>query len=96
MHFPGSDIDRRQKFYEQEYGTVFLHPNWWHEDEDILGTSRNIYPSRDLTGERARLWRQMYNERERRLKDCLTDAAFKFGADTFYPRWRNDDRYETL
>jgi len=96
MHFPGSDIDWRQEFYEQEYGTVFLHPNWWHEDEDILGTSRNIYPSRDLTGERARLWRQMYNERERRLKDCLTDAAFKFGADSFFPRWRDDSRFGTL
>jgi hypothetical protein len=93
MHFPGNRIDQNQSFYEQQYGTRFLCPQWWLVDEDQFLNSGRVVPSRDLDGERLGLWKRMLRERDEKLRNCLTTAAFRQAADTYFPRWRSDPRY---
>lgn len=96
LHFPGNEIDRNQSFYEQKYGTRFLSPDWWKGEDDPLVASRNIIPSRDLEGEGITLWKKMFGERQQQLKDCLTPKAFRLAAETYFPDWRLDSRYDEL
>ena len=93
-HFPGSEIDGNRRFYEEKYGSQFLSPRWWHEDEDQFEGGRKVIPSHDLTGERRKIWSKMIAEREPRFRDNLSPIAFHIAADTYWPDWRNDPRYK--
>jgi radical SAM superfamily enzyme YgiQ (UPF0313 family) len=94
MHFPGSELDRNQSFYEAEFGSRFLSPEWWLGEKDPLASSRLVIPSRDLDGERVGLWKTMFESRDEGFRRNLTPAAFHFAADTYFPHWRSDPRYE--
>lgn len=96
MHFPGSQIDHNRSYYEQQFGTVFLNPEWWHENSNPFITSRQVIPSSDLTGDRADLWRRMFDERVATLKAAMTDKAFRLAAESYFPQWMADQRYASL
>jgi uncharacterized Fe-S cluster-containing radical SAM superfamily protein len=96
MHFPGSQIDHNRSYYEQQFGAVFLNPEWWLEDSNPFVASRQVIPSRDLTGERVDLWRSMFVERVVTLKAAMTDKAFRLAAESYFPRWAADQRYARI
>ncbi|MEW6051014.1 MAG: radical SAM protein [Candidatus Zixiibacteriota bacterium] len=93
MHFPGSAVDREQAYFQKECGTQFLCGDWWYKDEDPFVSSRQVIPSSDLSGERVSLWREMFQERDARLRDALIPEAFRMAAATLYSNWMNDPRY---
>jgi radical SAM superfamily enzyme YgiQ (UPF0313 family) len=94
MHFPGSELDRNQSFYEREFGSAFLSPEWWRGDKEPLASSRRVIPSSDLQGGRTDLWKRMYESRDENFRKNLTTQTFRFAADTYFPEWRRDPRYE--
>ena len=94
MDFPGCEIDRNRTFYETTFGTRFLSPDWWRDENvDQFEACRKNEPSSDLTGDRANLWQEMVNEREARMRDVLTDRAFRFAAQAFFTKWQDDPRF---
>ncbi|HWR81779.1 MAG TPA: radical SAM protein [Candidatus Deferrimicrobium sp.] len=93
MHFPGSAVDRDRKLLEEQFGTQFLSPEWWHLDEDPYVSARRVISSTDLGAERLDLWKTMLSEREEALKGCLTPEAFHLAADNYFPHWKLDSRY---
>lgn len=46
--FPGSHTHRHLKHYEEKYGTVVKHQEWWKEQGDHYKLATSIIPSRDL------------------------------------------------
>jgi radical SAM superfamily enzyme YgiQ (UPF0313 family) len=96
MHFPGSEIDHNREYYEKEFGTVFLNPQWWFDEMNPHITSRQVVPSADLTGERTDLWKKMFRERLPALKSAMTDRAYQLAAESYYPDWAQDQRYAEI
>ncbi|MEP0827094.1 MAG: B12-binding domain-containing radical SAM protein [bacterium] len=95
MHFPGSEIYQNQGRYEKEFGAKFPG-KWWLEEADPFVSSRQVVPSSELGGDETELWRKMYREREQKFKDGLTDIAFRIAAQSYYPGWSKDRRYQEL
>jgi hypothetical protein len=93
LHFPGSEVDHNQVFYEREFGVEFLCPDWWHLDNDPYVSARRVVPSHDLRGDRTELWKQMFRERVETFKSSLSRDAFRLAAENYYPRWQSDSRY---
>lgn len=93
MDFPGCEIDQNRKFYENNFGARFLSPDWWRQDVDQFDACRNSEPSADLSGSRAGLWQQLVSEREDRMRNVLTDNAFRFAAQSFFRHWQDDARF---
>jgi anaerobic magnesium-protoporphyrin IX monomethyl ester cyclase len=96
MHFPGSEVDRHRRYYEEEFGAQFLSPTWWIEDEDQYAGALKTVPSSDLSGEGVTLYRKMLSERTDSLKNALAPTAFNFAAETQYSDWQYDARYSPL
>lgn len=96
MHFPGSALDRNRSYYEKEFGSVFLDPSWWREDGDHFVSGRKVIPSRELRGEKTELWKKMLKDRDEELKKCLAPEAFSLAANTYFPDWQYDPRYEDI
>jgi radical SAM superfamily enzyme YgiQ (UPF0313 family) len=96
MHFPGSELDRNRIYYENEFGSRFLSPDWWRQDEEQLAGSKRVIPSRDLAGERTDLWKRMFEARDAEFRRNLSKRAFSFAADTYFPHWRTDPRYQQV
>jgi radical SAM superfamily enzyme YgiQ (UPF0313 family) len=92
MHFPGCELDTNQAFYEQQYGTRFLSPEWWKLPEDQYTNSLRTVPSTDLADDVDR-WYTMLLERDVAMRGALSDTAFRFAARRYYPEWTNDRRY---
>jgi radical SAM superfamily enzyme YgiQ (UPF0313 family) len=93
-HFPGSEVDRNRQMYEEQYGSQFLCPDWWRVEGDQYDNGRMVYPSRDLSDDRSRLWARMIRDRDEAFKRNLTPQAFHLAADTFFPDWKSDPRYQ--
>lgn len=93
MHFPGCDCDARREYYEQEFGSRFLAPNWWTEDRDQYENSLRFVPSGDLDNGGTGLWRTMLDERGEKMKVALSDRAFRFAANKYFGNWKDDPRY---
>jgi len=94
-HFPGSEIDLNRAVYEEKYGTRFLSPEWWKIEEDQFEGGRKVIPSRELADDdKKNLWRKLVAERERSFRDNLIPTAFRIAADTYWPDWQKDPRYE--
>jgi radical SAM superfamily enzyme YgiQ (UPF0313 family) len=93
MDFPGCEIDKNRDFYRKNFGTRFLSPDWWREDIDQFDACRHSEPSDDLSGSRVGLWQQLLNERDDRLRNVLTDKAFRFAAESYFRHWQDDPRF---
>jgi len=93
MHFPGCDLDFNRSRYETEFGTTFDCGDWWRRDDDQYEASMRTAPSRDLSGERAGLWKEMLDQRESAIRDSLALPAFKFAATKYFQHWKTDARY---
>ncbi|UCD16855.1 MAG: B12-binding domain-containing radical SAM protein [Candidatus Zixiibacteriota bacterium] len=93
MHFPGCELDTNRKYYEETFGSRYLSPEWWKDDEDQYENSQRFVPSRDLDGANVDLWKRMHAEREQRMKDTLAPRAFRFAANKYFLDWRDDPRY---
>jgi radical SAM superfamily enzyme YgiQ (UPF0313 family) len=93
LHFPGSELDRNQAFYEQEFGAQFLGGDWWQKDEDPYVNARRVVPSIDLRGERMDLWKQMFKDRIDAFKSSLSPDAFRLAAENYYQQWKFDPKY---
>ncbi|HKK20128.1 MAG TPA: radical SAM protein [candidate division Zixibacteria bacterium] len=96
MHYPGCELDRNRTFYEQEFGSQFLSPEWWREDRDQYEGSLDSYPSGDLTNGRQGLWGDLLSLREERFRCGLADDAFRYAAEKYFPEWLNDPRYQQI
>lgn len=94
MHFPGCECDWNRELFENRYGSKFLSPNWWREQSDQYEGSMNIIPSSDFIGGDLDLWKLKMNEREAAMKASLSQKAFKFVAEAYFPQWKNDPRYQ--
>lgn len=92
MHFPGCELDRNQAYYEQQFGTRFLTPEWWKIAEDQYTNSMRTVPSADLDNDIDR-WFTMLTERDAAMRSALAEKAFRFAASRYYPEWKNDSRY---
>lgn len=93
MHYPGCELDRNRRHYEQLFGTEFYSPEWWREDRDQYIASLNSIPSSDLSGERKELWGQLLEAREERYRTGLSETAFRYAAEKYHPAWLEDPRY---
>ncbi len=93
MHFPGCAIDSDRNFYEREYGSRFPCGDWWLHDSDQYEASMNVIPSRDLDNGNVGLWQRMLDERQNRMKSCLSEKAYRFAARKYFLDWQNDQRY---
>ncbi len=93
MQFPGCDCDTRQAYYEQTYGSRYLSPHWWLEDNDQYESSLNFVPSADLDNGRVGYWQEMLQQRQERMKTSLSDRAFRFAAAKYFQIWKDDPRY---
>ena len=93
MHYPGCELDRNREHYEQTYGSRFFSPEWWREDRDQYLASLDSIPSKNLEGERKELWGQMLQAREDLYKSKLSETAFRYAAEKYYPAWQDDPQY---
>jgi radical SAM superfamily enzyme YgiQ (UPF0313 family) len=93
MHFPGCELDTNKRYYEETYGSRFLSPAWWRENEDQYENSMRFVPSQDLDGENVDLWKRMLADRDEQLKSTLAPRAFKFASHKYFMHWKNDPRY---
>lgn len=94
MHFPGCAIDSNREFFETEFGSKFLSDHWWTESEDQYENSLLFVPSSELDGENRLIWQTMIDDRFEQFKAALTDRAFRYAANKYFPEWKNDPRYE--
>jgi anaerobic magnesium-protoporphyrin IX monomethyl ester cyclase len=94
MDFPGCDIDTNRAEYERLYGCRFLAGEWWKVETDQYEASQKFVPSSDLDGDNVGLWEMMIKQRERRMRDTLAPAAFRFAAQKYFWEWRNDPRFQ--
>lgn len=94
MHFPGCAIDSNKEFYETQFGSKFLSNHWWTESEDQYESSLKFVPSSDLDGENRLIWQTMIDDRFEQFKTALTDRAFRYAANKYFPEWQNDPRFE--
>jgi len=94
MHFPGCELDTNRTYYEQKYGSRFLSPAWWHEDEDQYENSQRFVPSAELDGDNVGLWERMLKEREEQFKSTLAPRAFRFAALKYFLEWQDDPRFQ--
>jgi len=94
MHFPGCAIDSNKQFYESQFGSKFLGDHWWLVNEDQYENSLRGVPSSDLDGENRFLWQEMIDDRFEQFKAALTDRAFIYGANKYFPEWQKDPRYK--
>jgi hypothetical protein len=93
MHFPCCELDTNKRYYEETYGSRFLSPAWWRENEDQYENSMRFVPSQDLDGENVDLWKRMLADRDEQLKSTLAPRAFKFASHKYFMHWKNDPRY---
>jgi len=93
MHYPGCELDRNQSYYETEFGSQFLSPEWWQKDCDQYLASLDSFPSTDLSGERRELWGQGLTELEPRFRMGLADKPFRYAAEKYFPEWLEESRY---
>lgn len=93
MHYPGCELHRNQRYYEETFGSRFFQPEWWREDCDQYLASLDSIPSSDLTGERRELWGRMLTEREEKFRCGLADRPFRYAAEKYFPEWLSEARY---
>jgi len=93
MHFPGCEIDVNRQYYEETFGSRFISGDWWKIEEDQYERSQQFIPSRDLDGDHVRMWEDLIEERDGRMRESLAQPAFEFAARKYYSRWLNDYRY---
>lgn len=96
MHYPGCAVDINRRHYEEHYGAQFFQPEWWKSDCDQYLASLDSAPSTDLSGNRKELWGRLLTEREERFNQGLSDAAFRYAAEKYFPEWLNDQRYRQI
>jgi radical SAM superfamily enzyme YgiQ (UPF0313 family) len=96
MHFPGCEIDRNSRYYEETFGSRFNCPQWWREESDQYEGSVNNVPSHDLSNGRTRLWERLAAERDGKFRASLSQKALKFAAEKYYPEWLDDSRYQQV
>ncbi len=96
LHFPGSDVDRRQAYYESEFGAQILCGEWWREKGNPFDMAQRIVPSRDLTGDRLRLWKRWFDERDAAFRAAVNDTTFNIAAESYFPHWQSDARYRRV
>ncbi len=93
MHYPGCELDRNQRYYEETFGSRFYSPEWWRKDCNQYMASLDSVPSTDLSGERRELWSDMLVAREKRFLDGLAERPFRYAAEKYFPAWLDEARY---
>lgn len=96
MHFPGCELDSNKAYYEKNFGSRFLRPEWWKENDDQYYASMQFIPSSDLGEENRGLWEKMMADRREKLKSALAPRAFRFAANKYFLDWKVDPRYEEV
>jgi radical SAM superfamily enzyme YgiQ (UPF0313 family) len=94
MHFPGCELDTNMKYYEERFGSRFLRPRWWHEDEDQYKSSMQFIPSKELDGDGVNRWERMLEARKEQMKVTLSHEAFRFAAQKYFLDWKYDPRFK--
>lgn len=96
MHYPGCELDINRPHYEETYGSRFYNPEWWKENVNQYMASLDSVPSTDLSNGRKELWGSLLNEREVRFKNGLSNKAFLYAAEKYFPAWLDDPRYQQV
>ncbi len=92
MHYPGCEMDYNSAWFEQQFGSKILCPDWWKLEEDQYTNCRRNIPSHDLAND-PDLWFEMLTQRDQAMRNTLSPGALRFAANKYFPDWQNDPRY---